>query len=622
MTHGSTIFLGTIFFIASLFGACSAGADDLIRSTQHGEVQGMSVPYESNAWLGLPYAKAPVGALRWRAPRPPQSWSGVRDASRFGSVCSQGEVSLKSTRYAVSMEISEDVEDGSEDCLYLNVWAPRDLEVGEQLPVMVWIHGGSHTSGAGSDYNGARLASTGRVIVVTINYRLGFFGWFRNQALYDEGDTTEDQSGNYGTLDQIAALEWVRNNIAAFGGDPELVTIFGESAGGWDIFALLGSPKAKGLFDRAISQSGPRPQTWSLAQSENYWDDKVAGMPHSTSELLVQIFLDENLAKDVEAARQIISETPRDQIGQLLRDKSYSELNSAFSNLHKRFLSTHIVQDYASFVPVRDGVVMPKEELLELFRQNGSDGVPVIFGSTKEEERLMILAGHLEEPSGGLPALKDEGWFTVLNEYLSAFWQVYGANIPALAISEAQPGEGNVFTYRFDWDETSNPFYEGRLGAIHFLDVPFVFGVMDVSQVWNRTFYTNIIPDSSRPSYRTLSDQMISYWTEFAYNGAPGRGRDGTLPEWRAWNSNIQAASPEVMLLDSASDGGLRMSSDVETKEHLLAELVDDPRVVELEQRCRLYRSFVNRINRISLEDYQAIEDGACARQFPLVVGE
>jgi para-nitrobenzyl esterase len=195
---------------------------------------------------GIPYAAPPVGALRWRPPRSVSKWSGVRSARQLGHNCMQGQPYGDIDPYAAGI---------SEDCLYLNVWTPSLGTDGQRRPVMVWIHGGGFFAGFGGEerHNGARLAQKGAV-VVTVNYRLGPFGFFVHPALAAE--SPQHSAGNYGLLDQIAALQWVRRNIARFGGDPARVTIFGESAGGMSVGSLIASPLAKGLFQRAILESG------------------------------------------------------------------------------------------------------------------------------------------------------------------------------------------------------------------------------------------------------------------------------------------------------------------------------------------------------------------------------
>ena len=222
-------------------------AADSLRQAAAGPITGLLDERETHAWLGIPFAAPPVGEGRWSAPRPLPPRDDVLKATAFGPPCPQ----LWGRMSGLAGEPGEVV--GNEDCLYLNVWAPRKIE--QPLPVMVWIHGGGNTIGTAATYPGPRLAGDQQVVVVTTNYRLGVLGWMSHPALRAGRDPL-DGSGNYGLLDLVAALDWVQDNIAAFGGDPERVTIFGESAGGGNVFGLMASPRARGLFHRAIAQSG------------------------------------------------------------------------------------------------------------------------------------------------------------------------------------------------------------------------------------------------------------------------------------------------------------------------------------------------------------------------------
>ena len=215
--------------------------------TDHGAVTGQQGSVQR--FLGIPYAAPPLGALRWKAPQPVPAWSTPRDASRFGSVCPQVVLAL----FPVPGKAAGDIQ-GNEDCLYLNIYAPKAATAASNLPVMVWIHGGAFTVGAGSDYDGSVLAEKYGVIVVTLNYRLGALGFLALSSL--DAASQGGQSGDYGLQDQQAALNWVKGNVAAFGGNPADLTIAGESAGGMSVCAQLASPLSAGLFQKAIIQSG------------------------------------------------------------------------------------------------------------------------------------------------------------------------------------------------------------------------------------------------------------------------------------------------------------------------------------------------------------------------------
>jgi para-nitrobenzyl esterase len=225
---------------AALAGAAQAA--DTVKVAQ-GTLHGATVGQVSS-FKGIPFAKPPVGDLRWKPPQAPANWTGVREATKFGPVCMQ-----------MGRARSGGTADQSEDCLFLNVWTPASAKPGAKLPVMVWIHGGAFIQGAGSSpiYDGTHFAEHG-VVLVSVNYRLGRLGFFAHPALTAENPKGE--LGNYGLMDNIAALKWVKANAAAFGGDPENVTVFGESAGGILVNFLMASPEARGLFDKAISESG------------------------------------------------------------------------------------------------------------------------------------------------------------------------------------------------------------------------------------------------------------------------------------------------------------------------------------------------------------------------------
>ena len=267
-----------------------------LKNTTSGQIIGFKHINNSTAWFGIPYAKPPINELRWRAPQPIEDSQEIIKATSFSDICFQNRSFV---------DYSEEKENyiGSEDCLYLNIHSPRNLSGNENLPVMVWIHGGGNTTGAGSGYDFSRLASEQKVIVITINYRLGPFGWFYHPSLIETTNSKEDKSGNYGLLDQILALKWVKKNIKEFGGNPNNVTIFGESAGGHNVFSLISSNLASGLFHRAISQSGST-RTTSVEDASNYVDDDInPGWPTSSKEIVNNLLIGYNDAKDVYEAK-------------------------------------------------------------------------------------------------------------------------------------------------------------------------------------------------------------------------------------------------------------------------------------------------------------------------------
>ena len=262
------------------------------RRVAGGDVIGTSEPGGVHGWRGIPYACPPVGALRWRAPRPAAPWSGVFEARAHGAMAPQYADLLAGTPARQRGQVV-----GDEDCLTLNVFAPA-FEPGavpladQRRAVMVWIHGGGNSVGTSATYDAARnYARHDGLVLVTVNYRLGVLGWFTHPALQEADDATpEERSGNFGTLDLISALQWVRDNIAAFGGDPGRVTIFGESAGGQNVLTLLASPLARGLFQRAIAQS-PVAETFSIEQAVNGCDDAQPGHRESSLEVTARLWV-------------------------------------------------------------------------------------------------------------------------------------------------------------------------------------------------------------------------------------------------------------------------------------------------------------------------------------------
>jgi para-nitrobenzyl esterase len=305
------------------------GDDRLRRVTQYGPVLGLDQSASSGtlAWLGIPYAKPPVGELRWRPPAEPTPWTDVRSARAFGASCAQGGrmFSPSSTYGGYSLAVRDNLGKpvGSEDCLYLNIWRPAGSS--GTLPVIVFIHGGSNVVGYTADpmYDGAALATKANAVVVTLNYRLGLLGWLSLPQL-KTGDALTD-SGNFGTLDQVQALKFVRNNISAFGGDAGNVTLMGESAGAVNVWALLVSPQAKGLMHKAVSMSGGL-AVHSPSESEAYGRN-----------MLQALVIADGKAADAASAQLYLATQSNEQIAAYLRSKNADDLlRVALANAGRR----------------------------------------------------------------------------------------------------------------------------------------------------------------------------------------------------------------------------------------------------------------------------------------------
>ncbi len=568
-----------------------------LRETSLGGLVGFKSTEGAHVWRGIPFAKPPIEGLRWRAPQPANSWQGTREALEFASPCIQ---------FAGPGGSREGLDDsdtrGSEDCLYLNVFAPawtaEQVPTGEaRLPVMLWIHGGGNTIGDALVYDASLLATGQDVIVVTIHYRLGVLGWFSHEALSIVESTEDDRSGNFGTLDAIAALRWVRDEISTFGGDPNRVTVFGESAGGSDTFAMLVSPRATGLFHRAIVQSGSG-DTVEMSEAENAQDAVEPGHSRSSSEVLWALLVADGTASDRAGARAHAEGMSSNEVAIYLRDKSPRELLSLFSGALGGMYDTPML--------LRDGHVLPRIDAHEAFARGEYNAVPAIFGTNRDETKLFQTFGSgYVARIGVLPLwFKNERMYDLGAEYGTKFWKVRGVDDAARAITTA--ARAPAYAYRFDWDEEGSLLFADfsrLLGAAHAFEIPFVFGGLSFGPATKYLF-----PEESQPAARILSDQMRSYWTQFARTGDPGRGRSGTQPEWKSWG----AGAGQFLIFDTEADGGVRLSDETLTRASVLAQIANDDRFETVAERCEIYRDLVRFGRRVTPEEYETITGGLC----------
>jgi para-nitrobenzyl esterase len=549
------------------------------RELSTGSVVGFASRAGAQAWLGIPFAKAPVGELRWRAPQPPKPWSGTLSALRFGSACVQNANELSGVADAKPGTVS-----GSEDCLYLNVYAPPSTPQqvsSRRLPVMFWIHGGGNSVGQAGSYDASVLAAKRQVVVVTTNYRLGPFGWFRQPALVASAAAEADASGNFGTLDLIRALTWVRGEIAAFGGDPSNVTIFGESAGGTDVYSLLVSPLAKGLFERAIAESGGL-STSSLAEAANLKDAVEPGDARSSSEMTLRILFPQ--LERANALLRVASLAPA-QVASRLRAATPAQIFAAYNASGPQGMGGMIRMPMV----LRDGHVIPSERSETLLAQGRYNQVPVIVGTNRDETKLFSFGDpkQVSKWLGFLPRMRDPKRYALTAEYATLGWKLRAVDDPASVMRRVQGP--SVYAYRFDWDE--EPSFMGSdfsklLGAAHGLEIPFVFEDFDTS------FFGRVFTEKNRPGREALSEVMSSYWAQFAYTGKPGRGRAETLPQWLAWDPS--EGGPKLIIFDTAAGGGVRMHNQPLTKAALLAKMASDSRLDDA-LRCELFAQYVER---------------------------
>jgi para-nitrobenzyl esterase len=476
----------------------------VIASTAYGRVEGEQRS-KHVAFRGLPYARPPVGALRFCAPEPPEPWTGVRAARDFAASAPQG-------RTAAPGMLADGPQ--SEDCLYLNVYTPA-LDHARR-PVLFWIHGGAFTLGSGSQpiYDGGPLTERGDVVVVTINYRLGALGYAYFGEHGDIGATA-----NPGQLDQVAALRWVRDNIAAFGGDPGNVTIFGESAGSFAVCTLLAMPAASGLFHRAIAQSGASLNLVTPDEAAKITDALLAdlGIPASECERLREVPVDRLLRAQEAAGR--------------------------------------IALTMRGFSPVFDGVTVPQQPGDAFADGQGSD-VPLVIGTNRDEMNLFamdklrefdkpmddaravdVLARALQRSAGPrVPNLlaayresrKGRGLPHSNRALLSAIQSDQRFRIPSVRYAEAYRARSpSTFMYLFTYE---SPAMRGALRSCHALEIPFVFGTLD------KPFQDRFA--GTGPAVQALSAQMMDAWLGFARNGQLGHPR---LGDWVPYDKERRA---------------------------------------------------------------------------------
>ncbi|MBX7435295.1 carboxylesterase/lipase family protein [Mycobacterium sp. Y57] len=474
-----------------------------VVETAHGPVRGVD-DGTVQAWKAIRYAAAPVGDLRWRAPQPPQPWSEPADAGRVGPVCPQPT----DPRIPIDLGAPQ-----GEDFLSLNVWAPSGTRAGDAKPVMVWVHGGAYILGAASQplYHGAALAAGGDVVVVTVNYRLGALGFLELVTL---GADPERFATNVGLRDVVAALQWVRDNIAGFGGDPDRVTLFGESAGGGVVTALLGSPAAAGLFHAAIAQSSPATSSYDTGRARRvatrFLD--VLGIGSGELDRLAAL----PIATIVAASRTVFDEVPVNTPGTL------------------------------AFAPIVDGDFLP-DYPVALARQGRTHPVPLIIGTNKNEAalfrymksplmpvtpesvRAMFAEIAAEQPTVRLPSASDlDGTYRGRKKVRGmGVSSDLGFRMPSIWFADGHRAVAPVYLYRFDF---ATPVLRlMRLHAAHATELPYVWGNL-VAGRKDPTFALG-----GRKAGQAVSERLRTRWVNFAAHGTPTGGAGD--PEWHPYDA-------------------------------------------------------------------------------------
>ena len=534
------------------------------RETVYGRVVGVDASATTGtlAWKGVPYAKPPVGALRWRAPSDPDRWARPRLTKEFGNACAQyGRIygPGANNRYDATIAATLNHAVGQEDCLYLNIWRPASRR--DDLPVIVFIHGGSNVSGYTADpvYDGAALAKAANAVVVTVNFRLGIFGFLNLPQLKNGVDPNED-SGNFALLDIIKALKFVRRNIAGFGGDPAKVTLMGQSAGAINVYAMLTSPLVVNarhkLFHRAVPLSGGLSLASNLPPGRFPTLNPASVALAQGNALLNNLLIGDGLATDAASALAYAATQTSEPIAQYLRAKTPATLLATLLTLAPLGL--------AGSGPIPEGAVLPVDPIAAVNAGNYLK-VPVLAGNTREEAKLfptfLALSPALGGVSGRLvsdatlfstqftydpeaaPAVTIDQWipavylpvgtpvtgFNARTDLLNLIFFIASRDNMLNALNAQQPGQ--VWYYQFNWAQEPAPWND-IYGAAHVFDLPFMFGNFGAS------LFSNVMnTTANRPGRLELSHAMMKSLAAFARHGDPSNGALGVT--WPAWPSKL-----------------------------------------------------------------------------------
>ncbi|WP_353505965.1 carboxylesterase/lipase family protein [Variovorax fucosicus] len=530
----------------------------MVRQITVGKIEGVDDSARSGTWFwkGVPFAQPPVGALRWRAPAEPTAWSGIRPAVKFGNACLQigrlfGPGANNTYDATIGAMLGKPV--GSENCLFVNIWRPATTD--KNLPVLLFVHGGSNISGYTADplYDGATLAKAANAVVITASYRLGILG-FLNIPQLRPGGSAGDDSGNFALLDNMAALRFIKNNVANFGGDPGNVTLSGESAGATNLLAVMTSPMAKGLFHKAFEMSG------GISLASNLPPGSLPTLsPASVSlaqgaAILEKLLVADGTAADAAAAKIYIATRTPAQIADYLRAQDGSAL-----------LTTVVAAGLGSVAPIPDGTVLPTDPIGAVAADQYVK-VPMLAGNTRDEGKLFAsLLGSIGFPK--------PGWIVADAQRFSMMFNFDPDAAPALTVADIidpfylpvdKPGTGynaatafitkglfeanrdnllntmktrqsNIWHYRLDWAQEPSPWND-VYGASHAFDLPFVFGNFGGSLL------SNVMGGKVNQSGRiALSNAVMASIGAFMRKGDPNTPELGAT--WAPW--------PSQMLLDA-----------------------------------------------------------------------
>ena len=569
------------FFIPSNL----SGSEHKIQTTSgitHGYIQNSVLN-----WDDIPYAKPPVGDLRWMAPKKLDS------SEHLNTINPQEDNFCVQEPSGLGGSDGDSFFSGTEDCLYLDIKRPKKIN-DEPLPVMFWIHGGGNTSGLKDLYDFSTFVEKYNVVVVTINYRLGPFGWFTHPSIQDlQSDL--DKTSNFGTLDIIAALEWVQSNISLFGGDPNNVTIFGESAGGHNVLSLLVAKQAKDLFHKAISQSG---YTTTYSKKAAFKQvNKSATSKHASWNIVNNIIRDKSL--------DFIQEGNNIKVRELLKSltaedffKYYSERPS-YENLT---------------ILTADGIVIPEIGLTKaLSKKEYVNHVPTIAGSNKDEVKLWLASAKYFVDLDysflgsifGVPkvVLNDKDAFNIFNSYRSRAWKIRGVDDPLRSLFKA--GNDQLYAYRYDWDDHRRFIiadFKELIGAAHATEIPLLTGNNKLVGDYGFLIYPN------GPSKRFTSNNMMKFWANFAKYGEPGVSTNGI--EWKKYNGQKNISS-NYIVLDNRKN--LKMHKDDFSFSSLIKDLYKENALTNLE-KCVVLLQMLTYVGDDLYDEYIDEYAGECDR--------
>ena len=526
----------------------------MVRQTVAGKVEGVDDSARTGTWFwkGIPFAKPPVGALRWRAPAAPEPWSGIRQATKFGNACLQiGRIFSPGANNTYDETIGTMLgkPSGSEDCLFVNIWRPATGE--KNLPVLLFIHGGSNISGYTADplYDGAALAKAANAVVITASYRLGILG-FLNVPQLRPGGSEGDDSGNFALLDNMAALRFIRDNVASFGGDPGNVTLSGESAGATNLLSVMTSPMAKGLFHKAFEMSG------GISLASNLPSGTLPSLSPASASLaqgesiLEKLLVADGTAADATAAKNYIAGRTPAQIAEYLRSQDGGKM-----------LTTVVAAGLGAVGPIPDGTVLPTDPIGAIAADQYVK-VPMLSGNTRDEGKLFAsLLGTIGLPKSGWIVSDAQRFSMMFNfdpdapptltvadiidpSYLPADKAGTGYDAATALITKGlfeanrdnlldtmKTRQSNIWHYRLDWAQEAAPWND-VYGAAHAFDLPFVFGNFGPSVL------SNVIRGKANEKGRlALSNAVMASVGAFMRTGDPNTPELGAT--WATWPSQL-----------------------------------------------------------------------------------